>query len=365
MATRGATRWSDAAFAAAFLLTLVLFYRVVAPFLMPVLIGLFIVVLFGGANERLVRRLRGRRRLAATISTGVVLLAVLIPAAVVGFFLVVEGAELLRRIGEYLGPGGLEGLLRGRVPARLEPWVDRLGELGLGARLAEAASAGAAWLTSQVGQVVGAAAAVGVDAFLTVVTIFYLFVDGPRIVVKAMRLSPLESRYEREFFREFRNVSYAMVYVNAVTALAQGLLGALGFVLVGLPQPLVWAGLMAFFSFVPLLGTGLVWVPAAVVLALSGRPLAGLFLAAWGLLVIGSVDNVIRPLLAKGKMQLHPLLVFLTLFGGLTAFGPIGVLVGPLVGSLFTAMIRIWQRDFVPRLAPEHRQFVQRPPPSV
>jgi predicted PurR-regulated permease PerM len=363
--TRGSSRWSDAAFAAAFLLTLVLFYRVVAPFLMPVLVGLFIVVLFGGANERLVRRLRGRRRLAASISTSVVLLAVLAPAAVVGYLLVLEGAELLRRIGDFLGPGGLEELVRGRVPWRLEPLFDRLDELGLGARLAEAASAGATWLTGQVGEVVGATAAVTVDAFLTVVTIFYFFVDGPRLVVKAMRLSPLENRYEREFFREFRNVSYAMVYVNVVTALAQGLLGALGFVLVGISQPLVWAGMMAFFSFVPLLGTGLVWVPASVLLALNGRPLAGLFLAGWGLLVIGSVDNVLRPLLAKGRMQLHPLLVFLTLFGGLTAFGPIGLLVGPLIGSLFTAMLRIWQRDFVPRLTPEHRRSVQPRPPSV
>lgn len=363
--TRGATRWSDGAFAVAFLLTLVLFYRVIAPFLMPVLIGLFIVVLFGTAHERLVRRLRGRRRLAAALSTTVVLLAVLIPSAVIGYLLVVEGVELLQRIGEFLGPGGLEGLLRGRVPARLEPLVDRLGELGLGARLAEATSAAAAWLTSQLGQVVGATAAVSVDAFLTVVTVFYFFADGPRLAVKAMRLSPLENRYEREFFREFRNVSYTMVYVNVVTALAQGVLGAVGFLLVGLPQPIVWAGLMAFLSFVPLLGTGLVWVPAAVLLALTGRPLAGLFLAGWGLLVIGSVDNVVRPLLAKGRMQLHPLLVFLTLFGGLTAFGPIGVVVGPLVGSLFTAMIRIWQRDFVPRLAGGHRRSAGPPPSTV
>lgn len=365
MTTRGATRWSDAAFAVAFVLTLVLFYRVVAPFVTPVLIGLFIVVLFGGANERLVRWLHGRRRLAATISTCVVLLAVLIPAAVIGYILVVEGAGLLARVGEFLGPGGLEGLLRGRIPARLEPLVDRLAALGLGARIAQAASAGATWLTSQLGQVVGATAAVSVDAFLTVVTIFYFFADGPRLAVKAMRLSPLENRYEREFFREFKNVSYAMVYVNAVTALAQGVLGAVGFLIVGLPHPAVWAGIMAFFSFVPILGTGLVWVPASVLLALTGRPLAGLFLAGWGLLVIGSVDNLVRPLLAKGRMQLHPLLVFLTLFGGLTAFGPIGVLLGPLVGSLFTAMLRIWQRDFVPRLASEHRRSVQRPPPTV
>lgn len=365
VAKQGATRWSDAAFAVAFVLTLWLFYRVVAPFVTPVLIGLFIVVLFGEANERLVRKLGFRRRLAAGVSTTVVLLAVLVPSAVIGYVLVVEGAQLLQRIGEFLGPGGLEGLFRGRVPARLEPLVDRLGALGLGARIAQAASAGATWLTAQVGQVVGATAAWAIDAFLTVVTIFYLFVDGPRLTVQAMRLSPLENRYEREFLREFRNVSYAMVYVNVVTALVQGLLGAVGFLIVGLPQPLVWAGMMAFFSFVPLLGTGLVWVPAAAILALTGRPVAGLFLAGWGLLVIGSVDNVIRPLLAKGRMQLHPLLVFLTLFGGLAAFGPIGVLLGPLVGSIFTAMIRIWQRDFVPRLAAEHRESVQDQKPSV
>jgi predicted PurR-regulated permease PerM len=142
----------------AFVLTLILFYRVVAPFVIPVLVGLFIVVLFGAPNEWLVRRLHGRRRLAATISTGVVLLAVLIPAAVVGYVLVVEGAGLLSRVSEFLGPGGLQGLLRGRVPDRLEPLVERLAGLGLGARISQAASAGATWLTSQLGQVVGATA---------------------------------------------------------------------------------------------------------------------------------------------------------------------------------------------------------------
>jgi predicted PurR-regulated permease PerM len=279
--------------------------------------------------------------------------------------LVAEGAGLLSRVSEYLGPGGLQGLLRGRVPERLEPLVERMAGLGLGARISHAASAGATWLTSQLGQVVGATAEISVDAFLTVVTIFSCFADGPRLAVKAMRLSPLENRYEREFYREFRTVSYVMVYVNAVTALAQGVLGAVGFVLVGLPHPVIWAAMMAFFSFVPLLGTGLVWLPAAALLALTGRPLAGLFLAGWGLLVIGSVDNLVRPLLAKGRMQLHPLLVFLTLFGGLAAFGPIGVLLGPLIGSLFTAMLRIWQRDFVPRIAARRRPSVQGQTPTV
>jgi predicted PurR-regulated permease PerM len=141
-----------------------------------------------------------------------------------------------------------------------------------------------------------------------------------------------------------------MIVVNFVTAIAQGAVGALSFVIVGLPSPVVWAALMALFSFVPMVGTGIVWVPAGVILLLTGRIVAGIFILAWGVFVIGTVDNLLRPLLAKGRIDLHPLLVFLTIFGGIVTFGVLGVILGPMIGSIFAAMVRIWKRDFVPRL---------------
>src|SRR5690606_6763864 len=124
--------------------------------------------------------------------------------------------------------------------------------------------------------------------------------------------------------------------------------------IVGLPEALAWAALMAFFSIlfslVPILGTGLVWVPVAVWLFVQGRWIAGLFILGWGLFVLGSVDNVIRPPITRATGSLHPLLVLLTVFGGLSFFGPIGAILGPLVGAVAAAFLRVWIRDVRPQL---------------
>ena len=362
MAAARDSRWSNVAFALAFAVTLYFFYEVVAPFVIPVLVGAFVVVLFAPAHERLVRLLGGarRRRLASALSSCGVLLLLLLPTAGVIYVLAGQSTKLLAQARELLGPGGIEDLLGGRVPPSLEPLADRLAALGIAGQLERLAASAANWLAALAPGVFGATTVLIVDAFLVVVSMYYFFLDGPRLLAEAGRLSPLDSRYEREFLHEFRSVAHTMIYVNLVTSMLQGVAGGIGFWLVGLPQPLAWAALMALLSMVPILGTGLVWVPAGVGLLLAGSVWQGVFLLAWGVVVIGSIDNLLRPLLAKGRIALHPLLIFVTIFGGIAAFGPAGALLGPLVGSIFTAMVRIWKRDFVPRLGK-----VERPPRRI
>ncbi|HWV37036.1 MAG TPA: AI-2E family transporter [Vulgatibacter sp.] len=351
MEGRPPIRWSTWAFIFVFATTLVFFVVVVWPFLIPVLIGAFVVVLFDAPHEALVRKLHGRRGLAALLSTVAVFLLILVPTAAVVFILVEQAVELVGNLAEYLGPGGFSALLGGQIPEPLRPLVDRLEGLGIGAELQTALSSLGKYLAGLVGGILSTATAVFINGFLVVVSIYYFFLDGRRLLRELSRATPMDVRYEAEFFREFRDVAQTMIFVNVVTALVQGVLGGIGFVVVKLPSPLVWAVLMAFLSLVPILGTGLVWAPAAVILLLSGRIVAGLFLLAWGFLVVGTVDNLLRPFLAKGRIRLHPLLVFVTIFGGLAVFGFVGVVIGPLIGSLFTAMVRIWKRDFAPRFA--------------
>jgi len=364
VAAAQASRWSNVAFALAFAVTLYFFYEVVAPFVIPVLVGAFVVILFAPAHERLVRLLGARRRrLASALSSCGVLLLLLLPAAGAIYLLAGQAGALLSQARDLLGPGGLEDLLGGRVPPSLEPLAAHLRELGIANQLERLVASAANWLAGLAPGVFGATTVLVVDAFLVVVSMYYFFLDGPRLLAEAARLSPLEARYEREFLQEFRSVAQTMIYVNLVTSLLQGVAGGIGFWLVGLPQPLAWAALMALLSLVPILGTGLVWVPAGVGLLLAGKAWQGIFLLAWGVLVIGSIDNLLRPFLAKGRIALHPLLIFVTIFGGIAAFGPAGALLGPLIGSIFTAMVRIWKRDFVPRLgkAGRRRRAARRP----
>ncbi len=332
-------------------MTLYFFYEVVAPFVVPVLVGAFIVVLGAPAHERLVRLLGGRRSLASFLSSCGVMLLLLVPASGLLLLLTQQVIELLDEARELLGPHGIDDLLGGRMPDALFPVVERLGAWGIVGQLDRLIDAAAGWLTGLAPGVFGATTLLVVDGFLVVVSMYYFFLDGPRLLAEAAQLSPLETRYEREFLREFRAVAHTMIVVNLVTSIIQGVVGGIGFWLVGLPEPLAWAALMALLSLVPIVGTGLVWVPAGIGLLAAGRTWEGLFLFGWGILVIGSVDNLLRPLLAKGRIRLHPLLIFVTIFGGIAAFGPVGAVLGPLVGSIFTAMIRIWKRDFVPRIA--------------
>jgi predicted PurR-regulated permease PerM len=135
-------------------------------------------------------------------------------------------------------------------------------------------------------------------------------------------------------------VTRAVVFGSLLTALVQGALVGVGFALVGLPSPVVFGAVAAVASLIPFIGTALVWVPAAVVLFLQGRWVAGLFLVGWSVVVVSSSDNVVRPLFISGRAQIATLPVFLGLLGGLSAFGAIGLVVGPVVVALTLALLR-------------------------
>ena len=194
---------------------------------------------------------------------------------------------------------------------------------------------------------VGLGSELVINLFLMTVAMYYFFLDGRRLFAEAIRLIPLDKRYLQAFSREFTDVAYAIVYGNTVTALVQGAVGLVGMLIVGVPHAGVWGAAMVMAALVPVVGTGLVWVPISIAAALSGRVGDGLFLVAWGASWWAPSTTVIRPKLCGSRMALHPLLVFLSMFGGVAVFGMMGMLVGPLIASLFMAMVRIYRRDFL------------------
>lgn len=347
---KGTRRWSNLTFILLFLVVIVLFLTVIGPFLLPVLVAAFVVALLYPANDWLTKKLGGRRRVAAFFSTLSIFLLLVVPLAGLVYLFVNQAIDLIAKIEEALGPDGFGSILKGEMPEVLQPLLQRFERFQIGEQVRGALSGLAAALARSAAGLVGATANLVIALFLAFVSLYYFFADGHRIVEGILEALPLERRYSQRFLLEVRNVSQTMIGVNLATGLIQGVLGAIGFVIVGLPSPVVWAALMALFSFVPVVGTGAIWVPAGIVLLVTGRIGAGLFLLGWGVVVVGSADNFLRPFLAKGRMDLHPLLVFLTIFGGLAAFGFLGVILGPMIGSIFTAMVRIWKEDFVPRL---------------
>lgn len=347
----GSRRWSNLTFVLLFLFVLLLFLYVVGPFIIPVLLAAFVVALLYPLNDWIAGKLGGRRRSASFLSTLVIFLLLVLPAGGLVWAFVNQAIDLIGRIEAALGPDGFGSLFRGELPEALHPvaaWFERL---RIGEQLRDALSGIGAALARALAGLVGATANLVIGLFLTFIAIYYFFLDGHRMIQDLIATLPLERRYSERFLLEVRMVSQAMIGVNLVTGLIQGALGGLGFLIAGLPSPVVWAALMGLFSFVPMVGTGAIWVPAAIFLLLTGKYAGGIFLLAWGVVVVGTSDNFLRPLLAKGRIDLHPLLIFLTIFGGLAAFGFLGVILGPMVGSIFMAMVRIWKEDFVPRIA--------------
>lgn len=337
-------RVSNYIFAGLFALSILLFSRILLPFVMPVLMGAFLVVLMMPVQDWLCAKTRGRTRLAAALSTVVVFVAVVVPVGVIAYLVAGEIISVMGYAKELLDKTDLRQELLASLPRGIRRYV-RLDPRGKEVEQAVLAvvAGGAGMLT----RMLKASTEFAIDLFLMVVALYYFFLDGKRLVSEGARLLPIDPRYYRIFIKEFKDVAYAIIYGNTLTAMIQGVIGFFGLWFAGVPHAPIWAVAMVVTAMIPVGGTALVWGPVGIALLVTNRYTEGLFLLAWGTFLVSTVDNVIRPKLCGSRMALHPLLVFLSMFGGIAVFGMMGLLVGPLIASIFMAMIRIYRRDFL------------------
>ncbi|WP_224241157.1 AI-2E family transporter [Hyalangium gracile] len=361
MSAADSKRWSNFVFAGLFALAIVLFSRILLPFLMPVLLGGFLVVLFLPIQDFLCRRLKGHKALCALLSTLTVFLLILAPLAAVGWLVGRELFQLATNLPDVLERVDVRQELLSNLPRGLSRYVR---SEAVGAETEKALLSAATGSATVIRRAVGLGSEFVINLFLMTVAMYYFFLDGRRLYAEAIRLVPLERRYIQHFSREFTDVAHAIVYGNTVTAFIQGAVGLVGLWIAGVPHAVVWGAAMVIAALVPVVGTGLVWVPISILLALSGKVGDAVFLALWGGLVVGTVDNFIRPRLCGSRMALHPLLVFLSMFGGVAVFGMMGMLLGPLIAALFMAMVRIYRRDFLGLTQPAVFESPHEPPPS-
>jgi predicted PurR-regulated permease PerM len=154
---------------------------------------------------------------------------------------------------------------------------------------------------------------------------------------------PLESKQATAIMARTRDVIGASVYGVLAIAIVQGILGGLAFWTLGVPSAIVWGVAMTFLSMIPMLGAFLVWVPAAIYLALTGHAVKAVLLVLWGTLVIGMIDNFLRPKLVGERTKLHELLIFFAVLGGLQVFGVLGIVLGPVVLAITLALMDVFQ----------------------
>jgi predicted PurR-regulated permease PerM len=305
---------------------------VLSPVTASILLGGFIALVGNGPYEWLVRRLRGRRAAAAWIATLVVIAMIFTPVGLLVYKTAAEASAGIQWLIPRLQSLGTSGLIS-HVPASLRALVptDVTTEL---ARLGTRAAAYTPELVSDLGRWVA-------EAFLAAVTMFYLFSQGPAFVSFVRRVSPLRPDHTEVLLHESAEVGRGLFWGNLMAAVAHGVAGAIGYLIVGVPQVVFLGALTFVASFIPAIGTAAIWIPIAVILWFTGSHWPALVLLAWGVVVIGGIDNVLRPLLSRGSARVPNLLMFLTLFGGLAIFGLKGILIGPLIAGLALAALRI------------------------
>ena len=183
---------------------------------------------------------------------------------------------------------------------------------------------------------------------ILLVATFFFFLDGPSMVKNMMHLSPLDDRYEEELLLEFDRISRAVVLATLLSALVQGLTAGIGYYFAGMDSLPLLIMLTCMFALVPFVGPAVVWIPVCCYLAFfENRPTAAIALACWGVLVVGTIDNVVKAFVLHGQSQLHPLLALLSVLGGVQALGPVGIVVGPMVVALLQTLLGILQRELL------------------
>ncbi len=315
-------------------------WSMLQPFLDVLAWATVLVIIFYPLHHRLVER-TGRPGLSAMLSCLIVIATVLIPLTLVSIAVYNElsgiAQNLQANVASLLDPNSP---VTGRYLQWLERYVDverfRSQEFVV-ERLRSMSGAIAGRTLGLVGGLVGTI----VQIVFVIFTMFYLFRDGNRIVLALRGALPLERTQSDEIFARTRDVISASIYGVLVIATIQGILGGLAFWVLGLPSPLVWGVLMLLLSMIPMAGAFIVWVPAAIFLAMTGHVPKAILLTVWGAGVIGTIDNFLRPKLVGEKTRLHELLIFFSVLGGLQVFGVLGIVLGPVVVAVTLALFDI------------------------
>jgi predicted PurR-regulated permease PerM len=321
-------------------------FLIVRPFLAPILWAMLVAFLLFPAQQALGRRLRGRFTLTAALLTVLTTVVLIAPLPLLALAFANQAKDLFERVqklGDAYGIARLGDLRELPIISRAVRWVEAVTPVdaeAINGWLASGGNALAQGLVALSGSFVVGALNAGVGLVVMLFVLFFFLRDGDQMVAGAVRLIPMAAERRDQLREHVGAVTRAVVFGSLLTALVQGALVGVGFALVGLPSPVVFGAVAAVASLIPFIGTALVWVPAAAVLLLQGRWVAALFLIAWSVAVVSSSDNVVRPLFISGRAQISTLPVFLGLLGGLSAFGAIGLVVGPVLIAITLALLR-------------------------
>lgn len=341
-------------------LALVGVFLLIRPFIGPIVLALFLVTIFYPLYRRVLKLLRGRRSLTAALSVVGVFFIVIIPFFLFSASLVRQGMNVGQELQSWVSGDGPSRLIEN---VRSFDWEDRprlnsakniiegalvdyLGEDGeltdrlssLGQRMAKTLGDAILPLLSQTGLLV-------MNFFIMFFIMFYAFRDGDTMLAYFFRILPLSTSHEELLKSRVRYIVRAILMGMLLTAAVQALVAMVGFKIIGIPA-MFWGVMLGVTSFIPIVGTALVWVPVTIFMLLQGKIASAIFIFIWCAGGVGSIDNFLRPYLMQGKSGMSTLILFFALLGGIRLFGPIGIFYGPMIFGLLTVMLYIYTLQY-------------------
>ena len=331
---------AKAALTAAAIICVGLLCLIAKPFIPALVWASSLAVMFGPV-ERRVRRKTRSPVLAALVTVLLAAIVVVIAILYVAAALMGEVAAGAQSIGTALSPAGLEQL-KHDYPDASAALLNVAARLDL-ARLLQAFTL---QLGTWGGQLVELSLSGVITFLLTFYFLFYLLRDREKTLQGLARAIPLSAREFQELVARTGQIVFASAYATAAVAALQGILGGLMFWFLGLPSPVFWGVIMGLLAIVPFLGAFIIWLPAAIMLAISGQWIPALVLVAWGTIVVGLIDNFLYPILVGKRLSLHPMISFVAIVGGLLLFGAHGIVLGPVIVAVTQALLPIWRSRF-------------------
>jgi predicted PurR-regulated permease PerM len=333
-------------FFAVFLFLLYQLYRVLAPFLGPIVWASLLTLLFYPLYQRLLRALRGNANAAALALTLLVTAALVVPTASLSTVVTQESVGLYQQLTEWVQSGRLNERVRDLRASPVGRFAQRLSREGWEVDWGAIVQRSADTVSTHVTAFARNVALFLLDFMIMLFTLFFFFRDGDRMLTALRNLIPMDVAHKDAILQRLYETLSAVMRGMVVTAIVQGILTWMGLALVGVPYAAVLGVAGAFSSLVPLIGAAGVWVPCTVYLAVSGLPVHAIILALYGLLVISTVDNFLRPLLIGGRTRLPTIFLFFGMLGGIEAYGVLGIFLGPVLLSIVLSFIQIYQSQY-------------------
>lgn len=329
-------------------LSFYLFYRLLAPFLLTICWAATFAIIFYPLYNKLEKKIKSSS-LRALILTALVVLLIIGPIAYLAVALVQEAAGMVNYISAWIDEGKLDTILNFKnspmyavIESKLSPYFD-LSHLDPKVILENALKTVSGIVVSQATVALTNAGRLAFQFSLMVFFMFFLFRDGQRLVDQIRSVIPMPRDKADITVDHLKTVIETTMYGGVVVALLQGFLGGMMFLILGLPSPVFWGAVMAFLAFIPILGPFLVYIPAGLILISTGHIAKGVILIAVGTAVVGQVDNFLRPLLMSGKTGMHTMLLFISIMGGVTLFGLLGIVLGPFIAAIFVSIFDIFR----------------------